>query len=529
MAALRNLGDILRLPALGTRLAYMDLRRPDVPVKLTATGLDQLIMAVARGLARCGIRAGERLGILAENRFEFIATYLGAMRMGAVAVPVNFKLPDATIAHVFRDSEIKFAFVDSQRAAHVPSDVPTVDFDARGGSDFQAFLDPGPLETFAPGDDDIAEILYTSGSTGLPKGVPLTHRGQLAALSNFCEALDESLPASLTLVVAPLYHMNGLFFTSVALANRMAVISLPRFEARSYLETVARYRCTVLSGIPTMFALMVRERALVAQLDLTCVQEVSIGSAPLTGALLDQVQKLFPNAQVHNGFGTTEAGPAVFGEHPNGIPTPPLSLGYPIPSIDWRLVDGPSPDEGVLALRTPALMSGYLNLPEVTAEKMREGWYLTGDIMRRDQNGFFYFVGRADDMFVCGGENIYPGEVENLLERHPQVAQALVVPAPDDIKGQIPVAFIVPRAGTSPSAEEIKAYALKNGPAYAHPRFVIFRDQLPLSGTHKIDRTALVREAARLSQVAGRASAGSRDDETPGNHTRAVSTDPQQP
>jgi acyl-CoA synthetase (AMP-forming)/AMP-acid ligase II len=173
-------------------------------------------------------------------------------------------------------------------------------------------------------------------------------------------------------------------------------------------------------------------------------------------------------------------------------------------------------------------MSGYLNLPHVTAEKMRQGWYVTGDIMRRDENGFFYFVGRADDMFVCGGENIYPGEVENLLERHPQVAEAIVVPAPDDIKGQIPVAFIVPRAGTPPSVEEIKAYTLANGPAYAHPRFVVFRDQLPLSGTHKIDRATLVKEAARLSRVAGRASAGSRDDENPG-HAKSVSSDAQQP
>jgi long-chain acyl-CoA synthetase len=504
MNPLRNLGDILRLPALGARRAYIDLRQAR-PFEMNAIELDQLIMAAARGLAKRGVGVGERVGILAENRFEFVATYLGAMRLGAVAVPVNFKLPTATLAHIFRDSDIKFAFVDAERAAHVPGGLPVVDFDARGGADFQNFLDVGELETFLPADDDLAEILYTSGSTGLPKGVPLSHRGQLAAMSRFCDTLDEARPSDLTLVVAPLYHMNGLFFSSVALANRMAIVSLPRFEARSYLKTVARYRCTVLSGIPTMFALMVRERALAEQLDLTSVREISIGSAPLTEALLAHVQRLFPNAAVHNGFGTTEAGPAVFGEHPNGIPTPPLSFGYPDPSISWRLVDGTTTDEGVLALRTPALMSGYLNLPRVTAEKMRDGWYVTGDIMRRDANGFFYFVGRADDMFVCGGENIYPGEVENLLERHPQVAQAIVVPAPDDIKGQIPVAFIVPRAGTAPTVEEVKAYALQNGPAYAHPRFVVFCEQLPLSGTHKIDRTRLVGEAAQLARTAGRA------------------------
>jgi len=502
-SSLRNLGDILRLPALGERLAYVDLRSGE-PVEFTAIELDRLIVAVARGLMRRGIRAGERVGIVAENRFEFIAAYCGAMRMGAVAVPVNFKLPANVIQHVFRDSEVRFAFADTARAALIPTGIPAVDFDSAAGADFQAFLDHGALTTFEPGADDLAEILYTSGSTGLPKGVPLTHRGQLAALSNYCEALDESLAQQTALIVAPLYHMNGLFFTSVALTNRITVISLPRFEARRYLETAARYRCTVLSGIPTMFALAVRESSRVPELDLTSVQDVSIGSAPLTGALLEQVQKLFPNASVHNGFGTTEAGPAVFGEHPDGIPTPPLSLGYPIPGIGWRLVDGPSADEGVLALRTPALMSGYLNLPQVTAARMRDGWYVTGDIMRRDANGFFYFVGRSDDMFVCGGENIYPGEIENLLERHPLVAQALVVPAPDDIKGQIPVAFIVPRPGAHPSAEEIKSYALERGPAYAHPRFVVFREDLPLSGTHKIDRSSLVKFAAELTRQAGR-------------------------
>ena len=507
MSELYNLGDILRLPALGERPAYIDLREPHRPQQLSAVELDRRIVAFARGLRRRGILVGERVGILAENRLEFLVSYLGTMRMGAVAVPVNFKLAGTTIEHIFRDSEIKLTFVDERRAALVPAGLRTVSFDARGGRDFTDFLDPGPLETFVPGEADLAEILYTSGSTGLPKGVPLSHRGQLWAVSRYCEELAEHTPAERTLVVAPLYHMNGLFFSTVALTNRVAIFSLPRFEARTYLRAVAEHRCTVLSGIPTMFAMMVRETELIAQLDLRSVHSISIGSAPLTDALLVQIERLFPNAIVSNGFGTTEAGPATFGPHPEGLPTPPLALGYAARGTQCRLVDGPSPDHGVLALQTPALMDGYLNLPQVTAEKMRDGWYLTGDVMRRDANGFFYFVGRADDMFVCGGENIYPGEVEKLLEHHPAVAQAIVVPAPDDVKGQIPVAFIVARPGTQPMAEEIKQYALANGPAYAHPRFVVFRKQLPVSGTHKLDRAALTREAAQIAHVAGRASA----------------------
>jgi acyl-CoA synthetase (AMP-forming)/AMP-acid ligase II len=300
--------------------------------------------------------------------------------------------------------------------------------------------------------------------------------------------------------------MNGLFNITVALARRTCVISMPRFDARRFLEAAAHYRCTVLSGIPTMFALMVRERDAIERLDLTSVRDVTIGSAPLTDALLAKVQGLFPNAEIRNGFGTTEAGPAVFGPHPQGRPRPPVSLGYPFADVGCRLVDGASADHGVLALRTPALMKGYLNQPQATASRMRDGWYVTGDVMRRDENGFYFFVGRADDMFVCGGENIYPGEIEKLLERHAAVAQAIVVPAPDDIKGQIPVAFVVPRNGAAISAEAIKQYALREGPAFAHPRFIEFMSQLPVSGTHKIDRSWLTAEAARIVRAAGRSS-----------------------
>ena len=503
-SAIFNLGDILQLPAHGERSAIVDLRDESHPRELSAFEFDALCNAVGRGLQRRGIRPGARVGILAENRLEFVASYFGIMRMGAVAVPVNHKLPRATIAHIFRDSAIELALSDAARRPFVPDTVPIIDFDAAGAGGFDAFLDLGTLETFVPDDDALAEILYTSGSTGVPKGVPLTHSGQLWATVRYVEPISPEPTGASTLVVAPLYHMNGLFNIAVALANRMQVILLPRFDARRFLETVARYRCTFLSGIPTMYALMVRERDLVERLDLRSVRAVSIGSAPLTDALLAQVHQMFPNAEIENGYGTTEAGPAVFGPHPDGRPRPPLSLGYPVADIGCKLVDGATPDEGILALRTAALTHGYLNLPQATASRMRDGWYLTGDVMRRDADGFYYFVGRADDMFTCGGENVYPGEIEKMLERHAAVAQAIVVPAPDDIKGQIPIAFIVPRRGSAPTAAQIKEYALEHGPAYAHPRFIEFLDSLPVSGTQKIDRTSLTAEAARIARAAGR-------------------------
>lgn len=280
-----NLGDILRLPAHAERTAYLDLREPERPRSVTALELDKLIASVARGLVSTGIRTGNRVGILAANRLEFVAAYFGAMRAGAVAVPINHKLPPATIEHIFRDAAIQLAFCDAPRRPQVPCGVPAIGFDESGADGFQALLDPGPFVSGVPEETDLAEILYTSGSTGLPKGVPLNHRGQLWAMGHYLVSFEAGAPTDTTLIVAPLYHMNGLHFTTVALANRVTVISLPQFHARQYLEVVARYGCTRLSGIPTMFAMMVRERDLIERLDLSRVLDISIGSAPLTDAL----------------------------------------------------------------------------------------------------------------------------------------------------------------------------------------------------------------------------------------------------
>jgi acyl-CoA synthetase (AMP-forming)/AMP-acid ligase II len=174
-----------------------------------------------------------------------------------------------------------------------------------------------------------------------------------------------------------------------------------------------------------------------------------------------------------------------------------------VPDVAVRLVDGPSEDEGVLMLRTPALMSGYNNLPEESARVMRGGWYYSGDLMRRDVQGFYHFAGRADDMFVCSGENIHPGEVEKLLERHPTIQQAAVVPLPDEERSQVPVAFVVLRPGETMTTEAVKRHALEGGPAYQHPRRVKFLADLPWAGTNKVDRRALIDRASRLEEDGG--------------------------
>ncbi len=231
--------------------------------------------------------------------------------------------------------------------------------------------------------------------------------------------------------------------------------------------------------------------------DLSSVELIRMGSAPVSASLMEAIHQALPEAAVTNAYGTTEAGPVVFGPHPRGLPQPEMSVGYPHPKVSLRLVDGDDTDagQGVLEMKCPAVMNGYHNRPDVPPPFTADGFYITGDVFRRDANGFHYFVGRTDDMFVSGGENIYPADVERMLERHPAVAQAAVVPIDDEIKGQKPVAFVVAKPGQAPDGEEIKRFALANAPAYAHPRFVWFVDELPLASTNKVDRSALHRMA----------------------------------
>jgi long-chain acyl-CoA synthetase len=238
---------------------------------------------------------------------------------------------------------------------------------------------------------------------------------------------------------------------------------------------------------------MLREKELLARTDLSSIEFIRMGSAPVSHALMQAIRHALPQASVTNAYGTTEAGPVVFGAHPKGLRQPDMSVGYPHPQVEVRLVEGDDrhADQGVLEMKCPAVMNGYHNRPNMRPPFTADGFYVTGDVFRRDAEGFHYFIGRTDDMFVSGGENIYPADVERMLERHPDVAQAAVVPIDDEIKGQKPVAFVVSKPGRSPSEDEIKQFALANAPAYAHPRFIWFVEELPLASTNKVDRTVL--------------------------------------
>ena len=322
-----------------TRTAIVDLSKPDTPREITYATLDARCDAVAAGLTARGLTRGDRVGILALNRTEYIEALYGTMRAGAIPVPLNIKLPAEGLAFIARDADLKLLFIDATHRKVSPPGVPTVDFDA----DYANFLKPGPFTAVEPGLDDICLQPYTSGSTGRPKGVLLTHAGQAWQIDALVKA-RRMIPDDRILVAAPLYHKNALVWTKVGMAAGASLVLLARFDQRLYVESIGRYKVTRLSGVPTMFHLILNDPAL-ARTDVSSVRFVGVGSAPASPALFEALHRAFPNAAASNGYGVTEAGPVMFANHPEGKPRPATTWGDGTPTI--RIMTGTSLTRGL--------------------------------------------------------------------------------------------------------------------------------------------------------------------------------------
>jgi long-chain acyl-CoA synthetase len=508
-----NLGHLFDVPLQVQPMAPAVLQDD---VVLTYRDLDERCNRLANVLLNLGIRPGDRVALMFSNDYRFIESLLGAMRLGAVPVPLNIRMGDEAMVYVIADSEAVVLIANSdmaERARRLVPQVPGVRHFIVDGEEMGTAVNydrvlqaASPL--FTPRKTDADEVClqpYTSGSTGKPKGVLLTHGGQIwnTDLLRKLEAFDHTERA---LVAVPLYHKNAMVgAVKPMLLCGGSLVILPGFDPVEVIRSIARYKVTYMTGVPAMFSMILSQKEELRRNDVKSLRYAVCGSAEVSEELVAEFQRVFPEAIIAESYGLTEGGPDPISNCRYGL-IKRGSCGRQIPGSEVRIVgaDGVTelgPNEvGEFVTRNPGLAKGYWKLPEVTQEKFRDGWLHTGDLMRRDEDGFFYFVGRKDDMINVSGENVYPKEIVDILLRHPNVRDACVVPIPHPVKGAIPVAFIVQSVPGQTSAEEIKQFFLRFGAPYAYPRRIYFLDSMPLGGTGKVDRAQLTKRAVEFEE-----------------------------
>jgi acyl-CoA synthetase (AMP-forming)/AMP-acid ligase II len=467
---LKNLGNLIHPNCDLDKVALIDLSSI-TPRSYSFGDIDQLSNAVARGLGIKKIKAGDRIAIISNNSADLIATFFGSMRLGAVPILINTKLTELQIQNILTDSQSKLVFTDT----NYKFNAETVNFK----NNFTQFLNFGDFECINPTETDVAFILYTSGSTGTPKNIEVLHKNHIWAITRNVQ-YDQWSSKRTSLISAPLYHANGLTTFEGSFLGQSTIVLLPKFDPLTCIRAIEKYQVDTMYCVPTMLAMMFQDTA-IEQANLSSLKQIRSASSHLSQKLADTVKTYFPNASIFNSYGTTEVGPALFAPHPKGIPRPATSVGYPAEGIEYRIVDG------ILQIKSPSMILKNENNQSFT----EDGFFITNDLFKVDCDGFYYFLGRADDMFKCGGNSVYPNQVEEILESHPAVISAVVVGIEDDIKGYKPYAFVAVRKHTTIDELELKEYVLDHGPAYQHPRRIWFIDEFPLLAGNKIDKEKL--------------------------------------
>jgi long-chain acyl-CoA synthetase len=483
MTKILNIGCTINLSSDLSKIAVIDLGE-DTPRLFTYNDLNQTANAIARGLVNQNIIVGDKIAILSDNSFEYLASFYGILRLGAIPVLVNNKLANDQIREILIESDAKLLMTDGLETYGLNS----INFKLN----FESFLSYGEIDAFDPSPDSPAFLLYTSGSSGKPKGAIITHRGHSWVLSKYMN-IDKPWGAKrVSMISAPIYHANGLTTLEGSIAVHSTIVLLPKFNAKECIAAIDKFKVNTIFCVPTMLSMMFQEKDLLETMNLSSVKNIRSASSSVSERIFEKVKTYFPGCIFTNSYGITEVGPGLFGPHPNGLDRPEKSVGYPADGIEYRIIDK------ILQIKSPSMMTSYYK-KDFTESITEDGFFITGDLFEIDENGFYYFVGRNDDMFKSGGNKIFPSEVEAILEKHPAVNASCVVALPDEIKGFKPYAFVVLEREECVAADDLKKYFLENGAAYQHPRQIWFLDAMPLTGSNKINKKLLRELASQLT------------------------------
>jgi len=501
----RNLASLL------TDSAARDPQRTAIKLddaELTYAQLDAASAHLAGLLAQHGFQPGDRVGVMLPNVPHFPIVYYGILRAGGVVVPMNVLLKEREVAYYLEDSGAKllFAWADFGAEARPGAEAAGAELIEVDPSGFVALVgaaEPRP-ELADVADDDTAVILYTSGTTGKPKGAELTHANLYVNAKTKLETLIQLSADDVILGALPLFHSFGQ--TAAMNAGLMAgacLTLLARFDPVKALQMMERDGVTVFLGVPTMYNAMLAvpegERP-----DTSSLRVCISGGASLPVEVLRAFESQF-GTQILEGYGLSETSPVASFNHPDRE-RKPGSIGTPIRDVRMRVVDEqdaevPVGEVGEIVIQGPNVMKGYWNRPDATAEAMRGGWFHSGDMAKVDEDGYFFIVDRKKDLIIRGGYNVYPREVEEVLYEHPAVGEAAVVAVPHAELGEEVGAAVALKAGAEATPDELQAFVKERVAAYKYPRHVWLVRELPKGPTGKI----LKREIAVPEQAAASA------------------------
>ncbi|MEW6714935.1 MAG: long-chain fatty acid--CoA ligase [Nitrospirota bacterium] len=464
--------------------------------KLSYAETDSIVSLVSAGLKSLGLQADDRAAILMGNCPEYIISYFAILRAGGIAVPVNTFLTPVEISYILKDSGARILIYDN-------SFIPQVQEIKEGVLDLKAVsFDDIPQRMSEAHEDDndkTAVLLYTSGTTGLPKGVMLTH-GNLLSNAEACMKVMHLSAKDKILLFLPLFHSFS-FTVCVILpiyagAGIVLLRSVKPFS--QVIKSIFKDRITFFVAIPAVYSILSKKRIPVLlkyMLNLLINIKVCVSGA---AALPEDTLKAFEDrfkVSLIEGYGLTEAAPVVSVNPPDGI-RKPSSVGPPLPGVDVKVIgeDGkslPAGNIGELLVRGPNVMEGYFNNSEGTEAVLRAGWLYTGDMAKLDEDGYIYIVDRKKDLIIVGGMNIYPGEIENVIIKHPSVEESAMVGIPYGKGEELPVLFIKKRGDAILDEKEIRSYMDGKIAPFKKPRRIIFVDDFPKTATGKIKKAEL--------------------------------------
>ncbi len=468
--------------------------------------LNDLSDRIAAGLVAQGIQPGDRVSLYAANSWEWIVAYHGVLKMGGVVNPLNMMLTPSEAEYAMNDCGARAVFTTSDKAPGI-ADIgqrtqvkDIIVFGSNGPPGTTAFDEM--LRRFEPGftvvpvdPDALSTIGYTSGTTGHPKGAMLSHRAIVMNVA-LTAVMHVRTAADVVVSALPCAHVYGNVVMNGALAYGSTLVLHKAFNEQAVLESIQRHKATMLEGVPTMYMYLLNYPEL-GRYDLSSLTRCTVGGQTMPVAKMQQVEAAFGCPLVElwgmtelGGLGTTHT---AYGPHTLG------SIGVPLPHVEARIArvgdagtTQPTGEVGELMVRGPIVMKGYYGREEATRETIEpDGWLHTGDLAYRDPDGNIFIVDRAKDMIITGGYNIYPAELERVIAQHPSVAMVAVGGLPDEMRGELAVAYIVAAQGRTVDAEEIIAFCRQQLAAYKVPRAVKVVSDLPKTSTGKIMRREL--------------------------------------